>query len=85
MMNPNVYMAYLCFLKNDSRVYSMFSKCLNSKDPYRFSEFEYAVREVVYRERMKAKRLFIYEAEQLWVNFDTGKFIKFLNDLGLKA
>ena len=81
-MDPNVYVAYLCFTENNSNVrkkFKLWSHKTNPHAPLNYSDLRWAIDSIKEEMRWQAKRAFLYEAEMAWKCFDVTKFMEFLD------
>ncbi len=82
-MNPNVYLAYLCFLdKVDGNINDNF--LIWRKSALSVGFVVYQINQIAYAKYLKSQSDFIFEAEKLWKNTDFSSFISFLKKYGFK-
>ena len=86
MMDPNIYMAYLCFLENDSAVCRTFKHWSFNTSNYQMPlvEFHFALRTEAEDRKWEAKNAFIYEYEDKWKKFSPPSFVLWLEECGFK-
>ena len=77
-MDPNVYLSYLCFLKNNSEIYKNFNK-----DSYNFA-FNYFLNSFAYSMKHKARASFLFEKTKAWEQCTSVSFKSFLHEYGTK-
>lgn len=84
-MNPNVYTTYLCLINNNSeiRLRFMIWRSKAGRDLLlNRSNFETSLNMLRWQKEYEAKRVFIFEAEHAWANFNYVNFTEFLKRYG---
>jgi len=78
-MDPNVYIAYLCFLDSNHPLKKAFERWREGFQPSGFStDFKSFTRNIAWNKQRESASNYFYESEQSWKNFNTDGFIKFL-------
>ena len=79
IMDPYVYMAYLCFLEGGS-LNKAFNEWKRTRTGY--VSLPMQIENAAWTMKAKAKQLYIFELEQSWEKFRTDDFLKFLDEHG---